>query len=96
MGFLLLVNEVKIITNIHGLGKYTVLGEFTMVSKPIRLILVDWFVFHFQCLLQLYWALRCFNAVEQKLKHDICAKSQSLNLTMVLDTSSLHPDSNYC
>ena len=23
------------------------LGEFTMVSQPIRLILVDWFVFHF-------------------------------------------------
>ena len=22
-------------------------GEFTMVSQPIRLILVDWFVFHF-------------------------------------------------
>ena len=23
------------------------LGEFTMVSQPIRLILVDWFIFHF-------------------------------------------------
>ena len=23
------------------------IGEFTMVSQPIRLILVDWFVFHF-------------------------------------------------
>ena len=23
------------------------LGEFTIVSQPIRLILVDWFVFHF-------------------------------------------------
>ena len=26
---------------------YSQLGEFTMVSQPIRLILVDWFVFHF-------------------------------------------------
>jgi hypothetical protein len=24
-----------------------ILGEFTMVSQPIRLILVDWFIFHF-------------------------------------------------
>ena len=23
------------------------LGEFTIVSQPIRLIVVDWFVFHF-------------------------------------------------
>ena len=27
--------------------KNGILGEFTMVSQPIRLILVDWFVFHF-------------------------------------------------
>jgi hypothetical protein len=26
---------------------YLKLGEFTMVSQPIRLNLVDWFVFHF-------------------------------------------------
>ena len=30
--------------HVHNKGK---LGEFTMVSQPIRLILVDWFVFHF-------------------------------------------------
>ena len=29
-----------------GMEKKVKLGEFTMVSKPIRLILIDWFVFH--------------------------------------------------